>query len=264
MLFFRKNKSSVLQRYIEKPPWYDIDLSGTTLRFLNPATIYREKDRSSWYRVIDKRPFVNTISKGEYCFENTRHYGHCSLYQKEWPVFKKNTDEIIAELCLSLVLLTPCGSSFIEEHNFFNAQDAFDWLSDHFRRKMAFANSYDFQVNPDGIHLIFNDDEIANAIVADNAPLPMHSFEISGMPAFQVIYPQQTINICIVTSRRDILKFAFEMTPCTDQASLMLKDTAQGRQLMEKIVSSIQVELSQEQQQLCSERKNKKVIDAGR
>lgn len=233
-------------------PWYEISLSGTILKFLNPPSTQTDAELYAFSFYQDERPFINLKIADCYMFSEPKRAGIRRVHTSVWQVVADRGDaEPIGKLRLMVDLLTPSRFDYRHYDNLFSPALAKRWLQTYYRQRWELRNSVRAAVLTSGDIMLDLDPQAGEGdIVADDDPVPVEDIRLAGRAAFAVATGTHSRHILIAVGRRDMLRFSLRFDPDEfADGPAGSADISTLQTIADSIMSSVSIELAEDQRE---------------
>lgn len=225
---------------------FTIDLMGTQLSFDNPKSNLKESE-FLWGFQLDRRPFVNTITKAAYQYHPQNQRANCDIYQTGWTIFTRKWWKKFPQgvLKLSVSLVSPAAHEYDEFPNLFEEPCLKTWLALYYRDRQEILGRTSFTDMPDGsIEVFIADENPAQTMAPESVPLQPIPEPVSGLPGYFVFLNPGIVEFNIPIGQRDVLQMRFQLKCfATDTAMVEQLKTA-ALDYANHILKSVEIDLS--------------------
>lgn len=230
----------------EKADRFTIDLMGTRLSFCNPKCNLKDGD-FLWGFQVDRRPFVNTVTKAAYHHHPVNQRASCDLYQTGWAMFTRRWWKKLPQgiLKLSVSLESPAGHEYEHFPNLFDERCLKDWLALYYRDRQAILGRTSFELMPDGaLEISFADENAERVMDVTAVPLQRLPEPVSGLPGYFLFLNPGIVEFNVPIGRRDLLQIRFQLKCLASDPGMIeqLKNTTLD--FAHRLIKSVTIELS--------------------
>ncbi len=245
----KKRHSNAIVRWTHRSPviknasWYEILLFKTRLQFLNPKATFKLPANLDG-KQIDKRPFINTLSRETYYTGDDAGRYLQSIYSTAWGYYSMRLfSKPLATLKLELSCIAVIDSDIKSYPDLNEPAVGIEWLKSSFNRLQVFMNEISFtQLDNGSMRADLRSTEIAQAM-ANQMNLQPEQITIASQVAYKAQTFSNQVEFYIPFTSADMLQFSFTLliSPAASETQKMeLKQHAD--EYIKQIINSVILE----------------------